>query len=98
MSFGLKSTIPLIVALPLVAASIEGAKPEAVGLSSERLHRIHETVQRHIDAHDISGAVTVVARKGRVAHLETHGVMDLESKKAMRQGALFWIASMSKPV
>jgi CubicO group peptidase (beta-lactamase class C family) len=39
-----------------------------------------------------------VARKGRVAHLEAHGVMDLDSKKPMPKNALFWIASMSKPV
>src|SRR6266571_5110249 len=80
------------------AASIPGTRPEEVGLSRERLQRIHETVQRHIDAHDVSGAVTLVARKGRVAHLEAHGVMDLESKKPMSKDVLFWIASMSKPV
>jgi len=87
-----------LAALPLTAASIPGTKPEEVGLSRERLQRIHETVQRHIDAHDISGAVTVVARKGRIAHLEAHGVMDLDSKKPMAKNALFWIASMSKPI
>src|SRR5207247_6407534 len=63
-----------------------------------RLHRIHQTVQSHIDAHDISGAVTLVARKGHIAHFEAHGLMDLESKKPMAKHALFWIASMSKPV
>jgi CubicO group peptidase (beta-lactamase class C family) len=84
--------------LPLSAASIQGTRPEEVGLSSERLQRIHEAVQRHIDAHDIAGAVTLVARKGRIAHFETHGVMDLDSKKPMPKDGLFWIASMSKPI
>ena len=55
-------------------------------------------MQRHIDEHDISGAVTLVARKGRVAHFEAHGVMDLESKKPAVKDGLFWIASMSKPI
>ena len=50
---------------PLAAASIQGAKPEEVGFSSERLARIQQTVKRHIDAHDIAGAVTLVARRGR---------------------------------
>jgi len=86
------------VVLPLSAASIQGTRPEDVGLSSERLQRIHEAVQRHIDAHDIAGAVTLVARKGRIAHFETHGVMDLDSKKPMPKDGLFWIASMSKPI
>lgn len=86
------------IAIPLAAASIQATKPEEVGLSSERLQRIHQTVQRHIDGHDISGAVTLVARKGRIAHFEAHGVLDLESKKPMVKDGLFWIASMSKPI
>jgi CubicO group peptidase (beta-lactamase class C family) len=64
------------VLFALFALPLSAAKPGDVGLSSERLQRVHETVQRHIDAHDISGAVTVVARKGRLAHLEAHGLMD----------------------
>jgi CubicO group peptidase (beta-lactamase class C family) len=86
------------LALPLAAATIQASKPEDAGLSSERLQRIHETVQRHIDAHDISGAVTVVARRGRLVHLESHGLMDIEANKPMPKDALFWIASMSKPI
>jgi CubicO group peptidase (beta-lactamase class C family) len=86
------------VAWPLSAESIENIKPEDIGLSSTRLQRIHEAVQRHIDAHDISGAVTVVARKGRLAHLEAHGLMDTDTKKGMSKDTLFWIASMTKPI
>ena len=87
-----------MLAPALRAASIEETKPEEVGLSSERLVRIHEAVQRHIDAHDISGAVTLVARRGRLAHFEAQGLMDLDSQKPMSKDALFWIASMSKPI
>jgi CubicO group peptidase (beta-lactamase class C family) len=86
------------VVWPLSAASNQNVKPEDIGLSSERLQRIHEAVQRHIDAHDISGAVTVVARKGRLAHLEAHGLMDTDTKKAMSKDTMFWIASMTKPI
>ena len=39
-----------------------------------------------------------MARKGRIAHFEAHGLMDLESKNPMAKDALFWIASMSKLV
>lgn len=92
------SIVFALATLPLPAASIQNIKPEEIGLSSERLQRIHEAVQRHIDAHDISGAVTVVARNGRLAHLESHGLMDIDTKKAMSRDTLFWIASMSKPI
>src|SRR5260370_26961938 len=87
-----------LAALPVPAATLPSARPEDVGLSSERLQRIHEMIQRHIDAKDISGAVTVVARNGRLAHLEAHGLMDVDAKKPMPQDAIFRIASMSKPV
>jgi CubicO group peptidase (beta-lactamase class C family) len=91
----------LAVALPALAASVQTAKPEQIGFSSERLARIHDMVQRHIDAHDISGAVTLVARNqlvGKVAYFEAHGLADVEAKKAMSKDSLFWIMSMTKPV
>src|SRR5215831_11927429 len=88
----------LLAALPLVAATLPTAKPEEVGLSSERLQKIHQMLQHRIDAGDISGAITLVARKGRVAHFETHGMMDIETKKPMAKDAIFRMASMSKPI
>jgi CubicO group peptidase (beta-lactamase class C family) len=99
-----ESTIPRcrdsVAAVTLSAAGVTVGKPEEVGLSSERLQRIDEVIQRYIDidAKEISGAVTVVARKGRVAHFEAQGLMDIESKSAMRKDTIFRIASMSKPV
>jgi hypothetical protein len=56
------SLLLALLAFPLGAASTK-AKPEEVGLSSDRLPRIHAAIQRHIDAGDISGAVTLVGRK-----------------------------------
>ena len=84
--------------LPLHAGSITTAKPEDVGLSSERLARIHEAVQRHIDAGSLAGAVTLVSRNGRIAHLEAHGLIDVEAKRPMPRDGVFRLASMSKPV
>src|SRR5215472_1797834 len=84
-----------LVALPLSAATV---KPESVGFSEERLSRIHGTVQRHIDAHDFSGAVTLVARKGQIAWLDAQGLMDIEANKPMQKDAMFRVFSMSKPV
>jgi len=88
--------LPLICCL--TAASLPVSKPEDVGISSERLQRIHEMVMRHVAAHDISGAVSIVARKGRVVHYEAHGLMDIDSNKPMAKDALFRLASSSKPV
>ena len=84
-------TLPAITASPT-------AKPEEVGLSSERLQRISQMIERRIAAGDLAGAVTIVARKGKVVHHAAQGVMDLQSKQPMTPGSMFRIASMTKPV
>ena len=96
----IKSLLPLlaIAAVSLVAAALPSTKPEDVGLSSERLQRIHAMVQRHMDLGDISGAVVLVARKGQIAFVEAQGTMDVETKKPMTRDSLFRMASMTKPV
>jgi CubicO group peptidase (beta-lactamase class C family) len=87
-----------MLALPLAAGSVPLGKPEDVGMSAERLKRVDQMIQRRIDAGDMTGAVTIVARKGRVVHLEALGVMDLETKKPVTKDTLFRVASMTKPV
>ncbi len=91
-------TLSLALAWPLVAATLPTAKPEDVGLSTDRLKRIHEMVMRRVEARELSGAVTLVARKGKVVHYEAHGLMDIDAKKPMAKDALFRLASSSKPV
>lgn len=81
-----------------VKTQLPTAKPEKVGISTERLQRINETVKRFMEAHRISGAVTLIARKGRIVHFETQGVMDIETKKPMQGDTLFAMASTTKPV
>jgi CubicO group peptidase (beta-lactamase class C family) len=94
-----------VISLALVAGAsfaaskpLSTVKPEKVGMSSERLARINEMMQRHIDAGVITGGVTVVARRGSVVHFEAHGLRDLESKAPMTKDAIFRMASSSKPV
>jgi CubicO group peptidase (beta-lactamase class C family) len=85
------------MAWPAIAA-VPTARPEEAGISSERLRRIGELMQRHIEARSFSGAVTLVARNGRIVHHEAHGLMDLDAKKPMQKDAIFRIMSMTKPV
>jgi CubicO group peptidase (beta-lactamase class C family) len=87
-----------VLALSLTAATVPSGKPEEVGMSSERLQRINELIKTYIDSGQISGAVTMVTRKGRVTHFEAQGLMDIENKTPMRKDAIFRMASMSKPV
>ncbi|HEX5047626.1 MAG TPA: serine hydrolase domain-containing protein [Gammaproteobacteria bacterium] len=103
MSSGRMSLRMTWLALAAVAATVAQAatptvRPESVGLSAARLARVTELMQRQIDAGMFSGAVTLIARNGRVALLTAQGVMDLESKTPMRTDAVFRIMSMTKPV
>ena len=88
-----------LIAFTLVAASLPKApKPEDLGFSGERLQRIHDMIQRHIDKHDITGAVTLVARHGQLAWVDAQGVQDLDTKAPMKRDSMFRMASMTKPV
>jgi CubicO group peptidase (beta-lactamase class C family) len=81
-----------------VAGSLPTAKPEDVGMSSERLARAGEAVRRYVDAGDVAGAVTLVARRGKIVHYEAYGYADLASRAPMRTDNIFRLASMSKPI
>ena len=85
-------------ALVTAAGSVPSGKPEEAGFSTERLGRIREAVQRHITAGQVPGVVTLVSRRGKVVHFETHGLNDVEARKPMPKDAIFRLASMSKPI
>jgi CubicO group peptidase (beta-lactamase class C family) len=92
------SLLVLLAVPPLPAATLPKSKPEDVGMSSERLRRIDEMIERRIAAGQITGAVAIVARKGKIVHVTAKGVMDLETKQPVTPATMFRIASMTKPV
>jgi CubicO group peptidase (beta-lactamase class C family) len=96
--FGLLLLAGLVAGPVLGAGPLPTVKPDAVGLSQERLDRIHAMVKKHIDAGEISGAVMLVARKGQIAYLDVQGTMDVETRKPMTRDSVFRMASMTKPV
>jgi CubicO group peptidase (beta-lactamase class C family) len=89
------ATVLTLATLPGLAQNIT---PERAGLSAERLERVDALIDRYMDRGLITGAVTLVARDGRIAHLDARGVKNLESREPMRTDTIFRIASMSKPV
>jgi CubicO group peptidase (beta-lactamase class C family) len=87
-----------LFSLITVAQELPTAKPETVGLSSERLDRISSVVQQDIEQKRIAGAVTLVIRHGKVAWFKSQGMADREAEKPMPTDAMFRICSMSKPI
>ena len=79
------------------ADALPRTKPEAVGLSSERLKRVGQVLQREIDDRKFPGAVALVARKGKIAYFESFGVRDPDGSSPMTNDAIFRVYSMTKP-
>src|SRR5262245_28030287 len=79
-------------------SGLPAARPEDVGMSSERLARIRPAMRRYVDRGLVPGVVTMVARRGRVVHFEAIGYRDVEAKAPMTTDAIFRIASMTKPI
>jgi CubicO group peptidase (beta-lactamase class C family) len=77
---------------------METVTPETVGLSSDRLNRICRAMQAHVDRGKLPGLITIVARRGQIAHAGCFGWMDIEAAKPMQFDAIFRLASMTKPV
>src|SRR6266550_847259 len=88
----------LVLVASAFAQDLPTAKPETVGLSSERLERIGTAVQHSIDDKRIAGVVTLVMRRGHVAWFKAQGMMDREASKPMRPDTMFRICSMTKPI
>ena len=89
----------VVVLAPLASAQgLPKASPGSVGLSQDRLDRITAVMQGHVDDGRLAGAVALVARKGRVAYLQSVGMQDREKGVVMEPDAIFRIASMTKAI
>jgi len=77
---------------------VEQVRAETVGLSSGRLARIEAAVKRRMDRGELAGAISLVARKGKVAYFQCQGYADLEAKRQLAPDAILRMYSMSKPV
>src|SRR6188474_790580 len=80
------------------AAATATATPESVGISTQRLGRLHAGMQALVDRKEAGGIVSLVARDGKIVDVHTNGFQDVESKTPVRENAIFRIASMSKPI
>ncbi|MCY3810716.1 MAG: serine hydrolase [Gammaproteobacteria bacterium] len=92
------TALAALATITVYGGEIPTAEAESVGMSTERLERIDTAMQRHIDAGDIQGAVTAVARRGKVVHFKAHGLMDVEAERPMERDAIFIMMSSTKPI
>jgi len=103
MQSALRALILVALAGYAVAAQQHAAAPGAptpasVGISAERLNRLHAGMQGFVDRKEAAGIVTLIARDGKVVDVNAVGFQDVAAKTPMRTDTMFRIASMTKPV
>ena len=91
-------TLGFLTSSAVFAVDLPRAKPEEVGMSSERLARLSEVLKADIAAGRIPGAVIAVARHGKLVMFEAYGWRDKAAGVAMTADTIFNIASMTKPM
>ncbi len=74
------------------------SNPEKIGLSYDRLSRIRAWMEQKVEDEVIPCAMTLVARHGQVAFLESAGWRDPEADAPVAVDTIFRIYSMTKPV
>jgi CubicO group peptidase (beta-lactamase class C family) len=94
-----------LLAVALAQPAAHAQKPEGIpraqgisqGLSQERLARIGQAMAQEIEKGTMPGAVTLIARNGRIVHFEAHGWLDPKKTRPMTTSAVFRAFSMTKP-
>ena len=74
------------------------AKPQEVAVSAEAISRIDPVIGKFVEAGQVAGAVTIVARRGKVIHFKAYGMQDIAARKPMAKDTIFRFYSMTKAV
>lgn len=82
----------------LSSRTLARTTPESVGMSSQRLTRLHDAMQGFVDDGRLAGITTMIARHGQIVDFQTYGYRDIEANDPMAEDAIFRIYSMSKPI
>ncbi|MCA8988484.1 MAG: beta-lactamase family protein [Planctomycetaceae bacterium] len=84
--------------LSLPAGELPRAKPEEVGMSSEKLAQVNQAMQQQVDQGEIPGGIVIVARKGKVVFFEAYGKRDQAADLPMERETIVRIYSMTKGI
>lgn len=63
-----------------------------------KIDAVSAAMKDAIAKHEIAGAVTLVATKDKIVHLDAVGHADVAGNVALQPDSIMWIASMTKPI
>ena len=75
----------------LVGMGLPEASPEQVGMTKQKLDRIHDALKQHVADGKLPGTVVLVARKGKLIYVDVTGFQDKDEGKPMALDSLFRI-------
>src|SRR5579862_7872313 len=85
------TTCLFVLALPTLCQAADETKAPVIAA-------IHDSMRKVVDAQEVAGAVTLVATPNQIVHLDAVGKADIGEGTLMEPYAIFWIASMTKPI
>ncbi|WP_445383314.1 serine hydrolase domain-containing protein [Robiginitalea sp. IMCC43444] len=105
----MKPVFRLLACITLIALSVQflaaqhpqkllGDKPEAAGLSTARVEKIKDMLNKAVATDEIPGGVALIARNGKIVFLQAFGNADAEKKRPYQTDDIFRIASQTKAI
>lgn len=76
--------------------ALRGAETAAPAVG--RIESVADAMRGFVEDRELAGAVTLVARDGKILHLDAVGWQDIPAGRPMAVDSLFSIASMTKPI
>lgn len=90
--------LALLLIAPVIAQPLPLSTPEKEGFSSARLERLHSYFEKLTQSGERPGAITLIARNGRIVDWRTYGLRDVENKLPMEKDTIVHVYSMTKPI
>ena len=93
-------TLSVVLGAPSIGAQtgLPRATAAQVGFSAERLTRLDQYMKRQVAGGHMPGAVTILARHGKVVSFNVYGEADADQHRPMTRDAIFRIYSETKVV
>ena len=80
------------------ALGMPTASPESQGFSTAGLDALTAEFRGLVDQKKLAGVTTLVARHGKVVHMDTYGAANAATGEPLKSDSIFRIASMTKPI
>ena len=90
--------LSFVFSISTYAQNGSSADAASAGFDSDGLENYENYLEKEIAAGRIPGAVSLISRKGHIAHSGAFGYNNMSTKAPMTKDKIFYIQSMTKPI